>query len=94
MVQWDWWRLRRARMQVRSLAWHSGLKDLVLPQLWSKSELQWASDPWPGNSICCEVAKKKKKRRKKERKERSLTLPLKSFLFLLSLTSTCHRPAF
>ena len=26
MVQRDWWHLRSARMQVQSLAWHSGLR--------------------------------------------------------------------
>ena len=40
-------------MQVRSLAWHSGLKDLALLQL------LFRSDPWPGNSMCLGVAKKK-----------------------------------
>ena len=32
-------------------------KDLVLPQ-----QLQLGSDPWPGNSLCCRVAKKRKKK--------------------------------
>ena len=43
------------RMQVRSLVWNSGLKDLVLPQRWFRS------DPWRGNSICCGAVKKEKK---------------------------------
>ena len=49
-------------MQVWSLAQHSGLKDPALPQLRRRSQLQLGSDPWPGNSICYEVAKKKKKK--------------------------------
>jgi len=34
---------------------------LALLQLWLRSQLHFGSDPWPGNSICCGVAKKKKK---------------------------------
>ena len=38
---------------VRSLAWHSGLKDPVLPQL------QLRFIPWPGTSICSGYGHKK-----------------------------------
>ena len=40
-----------------------GLKDLVLPQLWCRLQLQLASDPGPGNSMCCGAAKKEKRKR-------------------------------
>ena len=43
------------------LAQHSRLKDLVLPQLWHRLQLQLRSDPWPWNSICHRAAKKEKK---------------------------------
>ena len=33
-------------------------KDLVLPQLWLKSQLQLRSNPWPRSSICWGVEKK------------------------------------
>ena len=33
VVHQNWWRFCNARMQVRSLAWHSGLKDPALLQL-------------------------------------------------------------
>ena len=36
-------------LQVRSLASHSGLKDLALSQLWCRSMLRLRFDPWPGN---------------------------------------------
>ena len=39
-------------------------KDPALLQLWLRSQLLLGSDPWPGNSICLEAAKKEK--RKKE----------------------------
>ena len=35
-------------VQVRSLAQHNGLKDLVLLQLWHKSQLCLGFSPWPG----------------------------------------------
>ena len=49
--------------------WDAGLipgleqwvRDLALSQLRLRSQLQFRSDPWPGNSMCCRVAKKKKK---------------------------------
>ena len=34
VMPWDQWCLCSTRTQVRSPAWHSGLKDPVLPQLW------------------------------------------------------------
>ena len=34
---------------VRSLAWSNGLKDLVLPQLWHKSQLWLTFSSWPRN---------------------------------------------
>ena len=43
-------------MQVQSQAWHSGLKDPVL--LWCMLQVQLGSEPWPGSSIGCGVAKK------------------------------------
>ena len=47
------------------------VKDLVLPQLWFKSQLQLRYDPWPRNSLHNREAKKEKKKRgggkKKER---------------------------
>ena len=68
MVQGDWWHLCGTRTQVRSLARHSGFKDLALLQLQlhRRLQLQLRSDPWPGNSICCGAARKEKKRKKKE----------------------------
>ena len=36
------------------------VKDLALPQLWLRSQLQLRSDPWPGNSICHGAARKEK----------------------------------
>ena len=37
------------------------VKDLVLPWLWLRSQLQLGFDPWPGNSICYGAAKNEKK---------------------------------
>ena len=62
--QWDWRHLCSARKQVWSPVWHSGLKDLALPQLWYRSQLQLRSDPWPRNSICHRVAKKENENQK------------------------------
>ena len=63
MAQQDWrnvfW---SARTQVRSLAQHSGLRILALPQLWLRSQLRLRSDPWPRNSKCHGAAKKEKKK--------------------------------
>ena len=38
-----------AKMQVRSPAQHSRLKDLVLPQLWHNYQMQLGFNDWPGN---------------------------------------------
>ena len=38
------------------------IKDLALPQLWHRLQVQLRSDPWPGNSIFHGAAKKKKKK--------------------------------
>ena len=38
-----------AEAQVRFLALHSGLKDLVLPRLQCRSQLWLGFSPWPGN---------------------------------------------
>ena len=67
VVSLDWRHLCSIRSQVWSPAWYSGLKGLVLPQLWYRSQLQLGYDPWPGNSICHGVANKEKKRERKER---------------------------
>lgn len=74
MAQWDQWHLCSARMQVRSPALHSGLKDPATPQLWHRSQLQLRSDSWPGNSICHSAARKRKKK-KKGRLDLSLQFP-------------------
>ena len=55
VVQQDWRDLWSAGAQVQ---W---VKDLPLSQLRLRSQLQLRSDPWPGNSICLQVAKKEKK---------------------------------
>ena len=46
-----------AGTQVRSLALLSGVKDPLLQQLWHMLQLWLRFDPWPGNSMCSEVAK-------------------------------------
>ena len=51
-------------MQVRSLAWHSGLKDLVLLELRHRLQLWLGSDPWSGNSMYHGVAKNEKDKTK------------------------------
>ena len=48
------------RMQVRSLAQHSWLKDPALLQLQHKLQLWLTSDPWPASTICHRVARKEK----------------------------------
>ena len=44
------------------------VKDPALPQLRPRLQLWLRSDPWPGNSICHEAAKKGKKKNKRTRK--------------------------
>ena len=39
------------------------VKDLVLPQLWHRSQLWLGSDSWPANSIWHGVAKKRGKKK-------------------------------
>ena len=57
VAQWDQLYLRSARTQVRSPAWHSGLR------IWQCGScslgLICGSDPWPGNSMCHREAKRK-----------------------------------
>lgn len=58
---WGWWREFHVwlnRISEGSSARHSGLKDPGLVQLWHRLQLPLGSDPRPGNSICCGVAKK------------------------------------
>ena len=59
-AQQDWWHLCSTRMQVQSPAQHCGLKDLVLPQLWCRSQLRLESDPWPRTPYAAGQPKKKK----------------------------------
>ena len=61
VAQQVWWHLCSARILVPPLAQHSALKNLALPQLRHRSQLQLGSNTWPGNSICRRVAKKRKK---------------------------------
>ena len=49
VAQQDWQYFCSTRMQVQSLAQHSGLKDPVLLQLQHTLQLQLRSDPWTGN---------------------------------------------
>ena len=52
-----------AEVKVQSPAWHSALKDLVLPQLWHRSWLWLRFGPCPGNFhvLWLQPLKKKKK---------------------------------
>ena len=61
MVQQDQQCLCSTRTQIPSLAWHSELKDLALPLLWHRLQLQLGSDPWPEKSMYRGLAKKEKK---------------------------------
>ena len=40
------------------------VQDLTLLQLWLRLQLHLRSDCWPGDSICCVVAKNEKKKKK------------------------------
>ena len=66
-VQPDWWCLCSARMQVRSPAPHSRLKDSALLQLWHGFHLQLRSDPWPGSGTPQAMGSPERKERKKDR---------------------------
>ena len=44
------------------------VKDPALPQLWLSLRLWLGSDPWPGSSICCGVAKKRNNNNNKMQK--------------------------
>ena len=52
------WECRDAGLIPGPTQW---IKDLALPQLQHRSQLQLRSDPWSGNSICLGAAKKEKK---------------------------------
>ena len=60
VVQQYLWCLWSTGSKVQCPAPTQWLKDLVLPKLWTRSQLRLGSDPWPGNSICHRVAKKGK----------------------------------
>ena len=51
-----------AEVRVQSPVWCSGLKDLALPQLQHRSQLQLEFSPWPGNfhvlQVCPHPSKK------------------------------------
>ena len=65
------------------------VKDLALPQLRLRSQLQLGSDPWPRNSICCEAAKKGKK--KKGVLNESMSVPGVPPLGLIAASSPRNR---
>ena len=67
VAQWDWHHLCSTRTQVRSSAWHSGLKDPALSQLQRRSQLSLGSDPWPGNPWSSQKRKKRKEKKLKLR---------------------------
>ena len=46
VAQWNQQCLWSNEVQVQTLAWHSGLKDPVLPQLWYRSQLGLGSAPY------------------------------------------------
>lgn len=72
-----------AEVGVPSPAWHSRLKDPVLPmQLLRRLQFWLRSDSWSGNSVCCGVAKKGKKRNKKC--DIADTISLENFLIATS----------
>jgi len=51
VVQWDRQHLGSAGTQIHSPARHSGLGIQL------RSRLQLRSNPWPGSSVCCSMAK-------------------------------------
>ena len=66
MAQWDQRLLCSVKMQVPSLAQHTGLKDPALLKLQRLSHLWLGYDPWPGNSVCGRAAKNEKKKKERE----------------------------
>ena len=62
--------------QVQSMARHSGLKDLVLPQLWCGSQLRLRFDPWLGNVHRPRMPTLKKKKLRKTLREAALRTSL------------------
>ena len=105
VMQWDQWLLCSTRMQVRFPAQHSGLKNLVLLQLWCRSQLQLSSDPMAQELHMFWDSQKQKQ--KKVRKKKDLAYffflmnngghqndSINTFLrFYTSLTvNTCNKP--
>ena len=66
MVQWDQQCLCSAWMRVQFPAQHSGLKDLVLPQLQCRLQLGLRSNPGLGTPYAAGWPKKIGRERKKE----------------------------
>ena len=56
-----------AKMRVQSSAQSSGLKDMVLRQLWCRSQLQLGFNPWPRNFHMSQCSRRKKGRKKKRK---------------------------
>ena len=94
MAQQELQCLCSSRTQVQSPAWHSGLKDPALQQLWHRSPLWLRFDLWPGNSICCRVAKRKKKKKKKKERKKTMTNSNLSIDFYNKLNKYCDNPYF
>ena len=69
-VQQDQQCLCSSRMKVPLPAWHSGLKDPELPQLWCRLKLQLRSDPWPGELPYVTGRSGKRKEGRKERRKK------------------------
>ena len=66
MAQWDQWCLLQ-QWDVGSVpVLAQWVKDLTVPQLWLRLQLQLGSDPWPRNSVCCGALKNKKLNLKKK----------------------------
>ena len=94
LEQWDPWHLQRQDAGIGSPAQHSGLKDLVLLQLWHRSQLQLRSDPWLRNSICCGVAKKENKNKQTNKKNPSvngfLTCKMRVVIIVCTIMERIH----
>ena len=65
VVSWESWDAGL----ISGLAWW--VKDLLLPQVQFRPQLQLGSNPWPGNSICGGAAKKEKKKKKRKKRKRN-----------------------